>query len=299
MQVVDQPALKLRALLMSHNWLQLGVQAAASSFGKAIAKSPAPSLLLSGEEASLYLQQLIPEVERQIATEHSRYGCVRWLWYLRRIAWPADYGAWLRQLNQVQPHTWPLRPGGILRRINQYLLIDITCASNALISGIEIGRSPGTGNVRAAAFEVQCQQVINDSRWRPDRRLLEVRGRTLQHDGKNLTDIDALGTNGRTLLLVSCKSIIYDGAYDKGEYRVVRNVQATVDEAVQHWSNFIDELRRTPSGDNFDFSAVEEIIGVVCTPFVAYTSHPVSLNFVAPNLRASVSSAELASWLSS
>ena len=216
-----------------------------------------------------------------------------------RVAWPRDAGAWLRQLNQVQPHTWPLRPGGILRRINQYLLIDITCASNALISGIEIGRSPGTGNVRAAAFEVQCQQVINDSRWRPDRRLLEVRGRTLQHDGKNLTDIDALGTNGRTLLLVSCKSIIYDGAYDKGEYRVVRNVQATVDEAVQHWSNFIDELRRTPSGDNFDFSAFEEIIGVVCTPFVAYTSHPVSLNFVAPNLRASVSSAELASWLSS
>ncbi len=113
MQVVDQPALKLRSLLTSHNWRRLGGQAAASTFAKAISKSPAPSLLLSGEEASQYLQQLIPEVERQIATEHSRYGCVRWLWYLRRIPkefFGGSYSttfAYDRVLSESLTGSWP------------------------------------------------------------------------------------------------------------------------------------------------------------------------------------------------
>lgn len=112
-----------------------------------------------------------------------------------------------------------------------------------------------------------------------------------------LTDIDAIGVKERKLLIVSCKSIIYDRDYDQGVFRIVKNTQATIDEAVVSWEEVVAELRRQPTGDNFDFSRFDEIIGVVCTPFAAYSSEDRTLAFVKANLRVSSSMLELRDWL--
>ena len=112
-----------------------------------------------------------------------------------------------------------------------------------------------------------------------------------------LTDIDAIGVKEGTLLIVSCKSIIYDRDYDQGVFRVIRNTQATVDEAVVAWEGVVAELRRQRTGENFDFSPFDEVIGVVCTPFAAYSNENRTLAFVKPNLRVSSSMLELRDWL--
>jgi len=39
-------------------------------------------------------------------------------------------------------------------------------------------------------------------------------------------------SRARIMLIVSCKSVIYDRNYDQGDFRVTRNTQATVDQAV-------------------------------------------------------------------
>ena len=142
---------------------------------------------------------------------------------------------------------------------------------------------------------MQC--TVDDSLWRPDATLAALRGRTLRCNGLALTDIDAIGACNGALLLISCKSVIYDTDYDKGTYRVIENVQFTVDGAVAKWVNFVDNLKENPLGDNFDLSRYTEIIGIVCTPFVVYSDNRATLDFAKPGLRRCVAAYELREWL--
>lgn len=160
-----------------------------------------------------------------------------------------------------------------------------------------MSRAPALGNVRGAAFELQCQEIVDQSPWAPAPAIRELRGRPLRRSGQRLTDIDALATRDGVLLIVSSKSRIYDREYDRGTYRVVENERARLDEAVTHWTSIVEGLNREPVGDNFDFSAFKEIVGVVCTPFPVYTSNEQSLRFVREGLRVSCSAHELRDWL--
>jgi hypothetical protein len=211
--------------------------------------------------------------------------------------WAANFADWFASAMAMKPETWPLKPGGFLRVFGAFVVVDVTAASYALLTRIEIDRSPMHGNSRARVFEDQCQGFIDKTKWKPVPGLSQLRGRTLRIGGKNITDIDALGVKGGTLLLVSCKSLIYDAGYDRGDFQVIRNAQSTVDAAVRDWAETISVIRRTPVGDNYDFSSFQEVLGLVCTPFPIYTTSE-SLEFVAPGLRACASGAELSRWLS-
>lgn len=215
------------------------------------------------------------------------------------FAWPVDFIQWRDSLFAVTASVWPLSSGNVVRRFRDNLLIDITGASQALLHRLELTRSPMIGNMRGEEFELQCQDIIDGTPWEPSPEVKSLRGRPLRQSGKIITDIDAVGVRERTLLIVSCKSIIYDRDYDQGEFRVIRNSQATIDDAAESWERVVAELRRHPMGENFDFSQFDEIIGVVCTPFVVYSSEERTLAFVKPNLRLATSILELREWLTS
>lgn len=213
------------------------------------------------------------------------------------FAWPTDFNQWHDALAAVHASVWPLSSGNVVRHFHDNLLIDTTSASHALLHRIELGRSPLLGNLRAHEFELQCQDLIDGTAWSPPPELKALRGRTLRAGGRALTDIDAIGVKERSLLIVSCKSVIYDRDYDQGDFRVIRNTQATVDQAVSDWEAIVTELRHQRRGENFDFSQFDEIVGVVCTPFAPYSSDDRTLAFTRPNLRVSSSMLELRDWL--
>ncbi|MGZ9045042.1 MAG: hypothetical protein ACXW24_11510 [Telluria sp.] len=215
------------------------------------------------------------------------------------FAWPKDFNCWHESLLALAASLWPLSSGNVLRRYRNNLLIDTSSASQALLHRLELTRSPLLGNLRAMQFELQCQALIDGTSWEPPPQVRELRGRPLRQSGRALTDIDAIGVKERTLLVVSCKSIIYDRDYDRGVFPVIRNTQGTIDTAVIAWDAVVAELIRQPIGDNYDFSEFDEIIGVVCTPFVAYSNTERTLAFVKPKLRASSSIFELKDWLTS
>lgn len=213
------------------------------------------------------------------------------------FTWPRNFIEWRDSLLAVSASTWPLGSGNVLRRFRDYFLVDTTGASHALLERLELNRSPLTGNLRAKTFELQCQDIIDNTQWKALPEISALRGRPLRRNGIHFTDIDAIGSNGKTLLIISCKSIIYDRDYDQGVFRVVRNCQTTIDEAVEHWSGIVSDLKQHPVGDNFDLSHFDEFIGIVCTPFPVYSSEERTLAYVAPNLRASSSILELRDWL--
>ena len=84
----------------------------------------------------------------------------------------------------------------------------------------------GTGNQRGIHFEDAIQSYIDASPWKPSDELRAMRQVHLlrRGDGKNnqITDIDAIGESGDTLLIVSCKAVIFSVGQDIGEYHVLK-----------------------------------------------------------------------------
>lgn len=213
----------------------------------------------------------------------------------------ATYTAWVEALVEAQPMLWPLRPGGAIRKFDSHtLMVDVASASNAVLQHLEFDRTASElANRRSKAFELQVQAMIASSNWKPPVAMLELRGIHLRRSGMRIGEVDAVAAKSDTLLLVSCKSVIYDRDYDKGEYRVVRNVETTINGAVHDWLKFVAAIEEQRVGDNFDFSAYTRIIGVVCTPFAVYTCDAEALGDAAEGLRRCVSVLELRDWLGS
>jgi hypothetical protein len=215
------------------------------------------------------------------------------------LDWNESFSEWRTRVDALAPKVWPLVAGGVYRRLRGgKLLVDVRSASAFLHRQLLVDRTdPVLANVRSEIFELQVQSLVNESVWKPNALLLAIRGKALRHDGRHVSDIDAIGAQGNRLLLISCKSLVYDLEYDKGTYRTVRNSQTTVDDAVKNWKNIVGGIRAKPVGDNFDFGMFSEIVGVVCTPFVVYSSDPETLAFVSGDLRSCIAFGELQHWL--
>ena len=119
---------------------------------------------------------------------------------------------------------------------------------------------------RGAAFEMAIQHAIDESAWRPPDSIRAWRNRTLTNaDGRALTDIDALGVKGDTLLLVEAKAIHYSAGYGTSTRSEVRNARDTCEIAVRKCTN-----ATLASATNLDLSQFRKIIRVVCTPAPIY-----------------------------
>lgn len=212
---------------------------------------------------------------------------------------PNSPAALFDSLVAFQPTLWPLSPRPIVRRAGSAVWIDVIACTAILERSLEFPIvDGGVGNARADHFEGTTQQTINATSWAPGPALAQMISREIKKaDETKLTDLDALGEKGQRLILVSCKSMVYSGSYDSGNYVTVRNMRTTAEEAVQYWAEVVAYVKKHPKGPNYDFSKYEDIIPVVCTPQVVYVADPYSLRFVEPGLRAVCSLNELRTWL--
>lgn len=193
---------------------------------------------------------------------------------------------------------WPLVPGPVLRIDGEAAVLDLYFATmrlNALIS--ETAQRGAIANSRATQFELRIQSAIDQSPWRPEVHFRSLRGRPLRRAGKTLTDIDALGVQGKSLLLVSCKSTLYSPEYDAGDYAVVRNRADLLSRSITEWNQKVESFRSDPVGDNFDFSSFERILGVVCTPMPVFALVEPPSSMAPATLPAGCSFHELEDWL--
>jgi len=207
----------------------------------------------------------------------------------------------LNDLERLQTSTHPLLPGVIMGN-EHWIVIDHANVKHRLGQMLRFPNlSGGIGNQRGVHFEDAIQSYIDSSRWKPSDELRAMRQVHLERrgDGKNnqITDIDAIGESGDTLLIVSCKAVIFSVGQDIGEYHALRNARLRLDEAVLKWQAVKAELQDSPIGQNYDFSRYAKIIAVVCTPNVVYTESDVSLAYEVGNLRKSATAPEFIDWL--
>jgi hypothetical protein len=219
--------------------------------------------------------------------------------YLPQFIPPTSVDEFHSSIAQYYSSTWPLEHGNPIRVTDSYVCVDMWAASTGFLNGVQFPTVQGkVANDRAERFENVVQEALDRTAW-ADIETRVVRQKSLRYQGRVLTDIDAIGCRQGTLLLISCKSIPYTLAYDKGEHGAIRNAETTITAAVEYWNTVVEHLRINPVGENYDFSKFEKIIGVVCTPFVVYTSVVSALKPIYDNLRPASSLDELVQWMES
>ncbi|MBZ0303158.1 MAG: hypothetical protein K8J31_25650, partial [Anaerolineae bacterium] len=151
--------------------------------------------------------------------------------------------------------------------------------------------------------EDAIQSYIDASLWKPSDELRTMRQihfiRRGDSENNQITDIDAIGESGNTLLIISCKAVIFSIGQDIGQYHALKNARLRLDEAVLKWQAVKAELLASPIGGNYNFSHYSKIIAIVCTPNAVYTESDLSLSYEVSNLRKAATASEFISWLNS
>lgn len=210
---------------------------------------------------------------------------------------PDNFEAFSAVCMTSKGEVWPTAHGAPAKATNDYMCIDMWAASMGFLASFQFPKLQGNiANTRAAKFEDVVQEAVDRTRW-GNAEHRGLRQRPLRINGQDLTDIDAIGSYDRTLLLISCKSIPYTREYDQGTHNSIRNAASTVDRGVELWVRIVGQLSANRTGDNFDFSGYNRIVGVVCTPFAVYTSNAQSLSIAVEDLRWACSLEELIEFL--
>lgn len=214
---------------------------------------------------------------------------------------PATPMQLLNDMEKLETSSHPLLPGVIMGD-NKWIVIDHASVKNRLDKMFRFPSFGGEiGVKRGFHFEDAIQSYIDASPWKPSDELRTMRQVHLirRGDGKNnqITDIDAIGESGDTLLIISCKAVIFSVGQDIGEYHALKSARLRLDEAVLKWQAVKAELLDSPIGQNYNFSRYSKIIAVVCTPNVIYTESALSLSYEVGNLRKSATALEFIDWL--
>jgi|GEM_PF-5646042 len=207
----------------------------------------------------------------------------------------------LNDMERLETSTHPLL-AGVIMGDKKWIIIDHASVEDRLGKMLRFPNlGGGTGNQRGIHFEDAIQSYIDASTWKPSNELRAMRQVHLirRGGGKNnqITDIDAIGESGDTLLIISCKAVIFSVGQDIGEYHALKNARLRLDEAVLKWQAVKAELLDSPIGQNYNFSRYSKIIAIVCTPSVVYTESDLSLSYEVGNLRKSATAPEFIDWL--
>ncbi|WP_043224298.1 hypothetical protein [Streptomyces sp. NRRL F-5193] len=179
----------------------------------------------------------------------------------------------LELLDTLPSTLWPVTPPAVLHHAGDDVLVDLEAAGRHLLRLCTIA-PPQQGpvvNIRAEHFEESVQDLIDRSPWKPSDRAPARQFKPRLPGQGEFTDLDAVGEQGDTLLIVSCKSRPYTGEYDAGDYRTVRNTVTLVEQAVAKWQQVVKTFTANPQGANYDLRRYRRILGLVCLPHVPYT----------------------------
>ena len=153
-------------------------------------------------------------------------------------------------------------------------VIDLVGASRRLVATLT---RPRDGNVRpwTERFEDDVQAVIDNSPWRPEKRVRGLKGKKIRRlDGTELTDIDAVAIRGKQLLLVSCKSFAVTREVVQGSFRVTPTSLDRSHKALTKWTAVVDVIRHDPGLLGFSLPSDIAFDGCIVFPVVPYYTEP-------------------------
>ncbi|MEO8185489.1 MAG: hypothetical protein ABI895_42315 [Deltaproteobacteria bacterium] len=207
-----------------------------------------------------------------------------------------DFRSVVQALEEIGGTPWPLLAGPVIRREGTAVCVDLAAATWRFLSLVPPTFGGEVANRRALRFEDSVQAAVDESPWRAPDDIRVLRRRPLRIAGQVVTDIDSVASSNETILLISCKSIVYRPELDAGMHKAVRNAAAAVEAAVADWQSKVERIRTHPVGDNYDLSRFHRILGVVCTPTPIWVCLGPATERISVGLSAACSLGALAHW---
>ncbi|WP_152607183.1 hypothetical protein [Clavibacter michiganensis] len=166
-------------------------------------------------------------------------------------------------------------PGRVLYGTDDDYIVDLWSFTWYIYVTLKVNPRIGGAvvNEGALAFELMTQALIDGSSLAPSASIRALRGKTLKHNGKQITDIDALAMHGQQLFLISCKQFTLMPEYSAGDYAAARNARTRIDEALDEWQTKVKFLIDNPVGDNYDFRNFK-LEKFVVVPALIFTPKP-------------------------
>ena len=203
-------------------------------------------------------------------------GVVGSLGYSAGRAMPGDIGMGsvadlLAVLEGLEPETWPPLMGNHVHRCGALSLVDLLGASRRVHAALVRPVEGASVNYWSKQFEKDVQQIIDDTPWAPVGNTRTLIGKKLKRkDGARLTDIDAVAARRGRLLLISCKSVAFTLATQKGDHAAVRNVTTKVHEAARDWQAVVDGVTADREVLGVSLPDADRIDGCVVLPAVPF-----------------------------
>ncbi len=205
----------------------------------------------------------------------------------------------IERVSALEPQSWPRTAGPVILEAGEdAIAVDLWSATERLYNRLQYPSLQGeVANLRAKHFEAAVQEVVDRSSWRPSAAFRQYVGRHLRQNGRELTDIDAIAERNGVVLLISCKSVLPNEAFERGDYRELRNAVTTIVDGTKKYRALADVIRTAPRGDNFDFSAAQSIHFVLVTPSTIHVPQAVGERIALNGLREYSTVEELRQWL--
>jgi hypothetical protein len=161
---------------------------------------------------------------------------------------------------------------GVVISVGSCYLIDVASASALLPSSFVRAQQGRDANMWGSSFEVQLQELIDLSPWRPRNEWRPLIRRKLQMEGRVLTDIDAVAEVDGALLLIDAKAFRMPAGLRRGEYGPTESLRKNVETASVSWRDKIEAIRSQPAILPVVVEPSTGIHGLVVTPFVPFVT---------------------------
>jgi hypothetical protein len=185
---------------------------------------------------------------------------------------PASVGEVLATAESLEVAVTPLKPGPVLRRFNNEMIVDLASATDRFQWLARVSSQAEARRIvkaRGDAFERDVQTAVDLTSWKPGSddpaRGLRIR----RSNGEEITDLDSLAVKDGRLLAISCKSYPYTYDIYAGEFNAVRNRRDQLSKDLIHWE---DRVAQFPNSPSHNFARYSEIIGIVVTPDIPFTT---------------------------
>lgn len=156
--------------------------------------------------------------------------------------------------------------GPAVRIGKDVVCVDLLSSVLRLESMLMLGTAGGgtLSGDRAKVWEAAVQAAIDRTSYEPKDSTRALIGKKLKVDGKFLTDIDAVATIGRDLILISCKSWQLSPRRDNGDFNARKNLAKDAIKAAAHWHHVVTTVSKLGEVGGFDFSRYN-VRGYLCT----------------------------------
>lgn len=175
--------------------------------------------------------------------------------------------------------------------------VDAVSAGMWMLRAVGVEQQGAAPNVRSKYFEKSVQELVDETRWKPDGEWRKLIGRKIRWEDKRvITDIDCVAKKDGTVILIDAKSVLPRVSSRSMTRKEARNASRRMRDIAIEWQAKVADVSQRLACYGV-YTRGLKVVGVAVVPSLAYSDEPEVGKWVLPGLHAVVTPGELKMFL--